>query len=192
MKKTSNDESDEDVSSEVESLFTSIPVQEMVDYILQRIYVGKEKKAFCKKSIFKKLLLKLTKECVFTANNRLIKQIDGCRMGSPISVVSNTYVSKIEENIVPPTKPHSYKRYVDDTYIRKKKIKPHSLFQKLNSYHLNIKLTIEKNPKKFLDTKIIRHGCEMERKFYDKSNKLPVHWSSKTPTRYKHNAITGE
>ena len=51
--------------------------------------------------------------------------------------------------------PHSYERYVDDTYIRKKKNKPNSLFEKLNSYRQNIKLTVEKNPKKFLDTKII-------------------------------------
>ena len=53
LKNTSNGESYEDVSSDVGSLFTSIPVQETVDYILQRIYVGKEIKAFCKKSMFK-------------------------------------------------------------------------------------------------------------------------------------------
>ena len=52
-------------------------------------------------------------------------------------------------------KPHSYERYVDDTYIQKKKNKPNDLFEKLNSDRPNIKLTIEKNPKKFLDTKII-------------------------------------
>ena len=32
----------------------------------------------------------------------------------------------------------------------------------------------------------------METKVYNNSKKLPVHWSSKIPTRYKHNAITGE
>ena len=65
LKNSSNDESYEDVSYEVETLFTSIPVQEMIDHVLQRIYVRKEIKPFCKKSIFKKLLLNLTKECVF-------------------------------------------------------------------------------------------------------------------------------
>ena len=108
MKNSCNNESYEEVPSDVESLFTSIPVQEMVDYILQRIYVGKEIKAFCKKSIFKKLVLKLTKKCVFSVSNRIIKQIDGFRMGSPISVVWNIYVSKIEEDIVAPMKSHSY------------------------------------------------------------------------------------
>ena len=32
----------------------------------------------------------------------------------------------------------------------------------------------------------------METKVWNKSKKLPVHWSSKIPTRYKRNAITGE
>ena len=44
---------------------------------------------------------------------------------------------------------------INDIYIRRKKDKPDSLFEKLNSYHPNIKLTVEKNPMKFLDTKII-------------------------------------
>ena len=126
-------------------------------------------------------------------NNRLIKQIDGCPMGGPISVIfAEIYVSKMEEDIVTPMKPHFYERYVDDTYIRRKKNEPDSLFEKLNSYHLNIKFTIEKNPMKFLDTEIIRRGCEIETKVYNKSKKLPVHWSSKIRTRYKRNAITGE
>ena len=93
--------------------------------------------------------------CIFS-NNRLIKQIDGCAVGGPISVVfSDIYVSKMEEDIVTPMKPHFCKRYVDDTYIQRKKNELDSLFEKLNSYHPNIKLTIEKNSTNFLDTEII-------------------------------------
>ena len=99
-KRAPSDDSYDGVSYDVESLFTSIPVQETIDYILYKIYVKKELKPFCKKSIFKKLLNKLTTECVFSANNRLIKQIDGCPMGGPISVVlSGIYLCKMEENI---------------------------------------------------------------------------------------------
>ena len=60
---------------DIESLFISILVQETRDYILQRIYIRKEIKPFCKKSIFEKLLLKLTWECVFSVNNRLISKL---------------------------------------------------------------------------------------------------------------------
>ena len=89
-------------------------------------------------------------------------------------------------------KPHFYKRYVDGTYIRRKKNKPDSLFEKLNSYHPNMKFTIEKNTAKFWDTEIIRRACEIETKVYNKFKTPPVHWSLKIPTRYKRNAITGE
>ena len=64
---SSNDESYEDVPYDVESLFRSIPVQETIDHFIQRMYVRKEIKRFCKKSIFKKLLLRLTIECVFSS-----------------------------------------------------------------------------------------------------------------------------
>ena len=88
-------------------MLASIPAQETIDYILQRFYVRNEIKPFCKKTKFKKLLLKLTKECVFSMNNKLIKQVDGCPMGDLVSVVfSDIYVSKMEEDIVTPMKPH--------------------------------------------------------------------------------------
>ena len=65
-------------------------------------------------------------------------------MGVPIFVVfSYIYVSKMEEGIVAPMKPYFYKRYVDDTYIQRKKSEPDSLFEKLNSYHRNIKLKLK-------------------------------------------------
>ena len=60
-------------------------------------------------------------ECVFSVNNRLIKRIDGFPMGGPISaVLSDIYVCTMEEDIVVPSKPLFYKRYGDDTYVRRK------------------------------------------------------------------------
>ena len=86
LKNTEESDDYEDVSYDVENLFTSIPVKETIDYIIEKNYVRKEIKPFCKKSIFVKLLKKLTQECVFTINNRLIKQVDGCPMGGPVAV----------------------------------------------------------------------------------------------------------
>ena len=83
-----------------------MPVHETIDYILYKIYVKKEFMPFFKKSIFKKLLNKLSTECLYSANNKLVKQIDGCPMGGPIPVVlSDIYVCKMEEDIVAPSKP---------------------------------------------------------------------------------------
>ena len=67
-------------------------------------------------------------------------------MGGLISVVfSDIGVSKMEKDTVVPLKPLFYKRYVDVTYIRRKKNEPDNLFEKLNSQHKILKLTIVKN-----------------------------------------------
>ena len=87
------------------------------------------------KNQYSKLLLNVTKDCVFSANDKLIKQIHDCPMGGPISVAvafSGIYISKMEEDIVVPMKPHFYKRYLDDKFMRRKKNKPDSLFEKLS------------------------------------------------------------
>ena len=114
-------------------------------------------------------------------------------MGGPISVVfADIYMCKMEEDVVAPLKPIFCKRYVDDTYVRRKKNTTDELFEKFNTYHDNIKLTIKENPTKFLDTEIVRHNSTIITKVYTRSNMFPVHWSSKIPFRYKRNVITGE
>ena len=68
---------------------------------------------------------------MFSINNRLIKEIDGCPMDGPISVVfSDIYVCKVQKEIA--TNPVFYKRYVDDTYVRRKKYETEKLFIDLN------------------------------------------------------------
>ena len=114
-------------------------------------------------------------------------------MGGPVSVVfSDIYMCKMEEDVVDPAKPIFYKHYVDDTYIRRKKNFNYELFQNLNSYHKNIKLTLQKNPKMFLDSEIIRKNNAILTQVFTKLTKFLINWSSKIPTNYKHNAITSE
>ena len=79
-----------------------------IEYILHKIYIDKSIKPFCKKSIFKNLLVNLTKECVFSMNSSLIQKNDGCSMGDSVSVVfSDIYVCKMEVSVVSvvPAKP---------------------------------------------------------------------------------------
>ena len=75
VKNIENNDDCEDVSYEVESLFLSIPVRETIDYMIRKIYTKNFTEPMCKKSNFKKLLIKL--------NNRLVKQIYGCPMVGP-------------------------------------------------------------------------------------------------------------
>ena len=127
----------------MDPLFTSIPLIETIDFIVDEIYVWKKLVPFCKKSVFKNLLSKLWKGCTFLADGRLITQADGCPMSGTTSVVlSNIFCVKMEFDVVKPLKPKLYKRYVDDIYSKRIKNQPDKLFEELNHYHLNIKLTI--------------------------------------------------
>ena len=76
-------------------------------------------------------------------------------MGGPLSVIlSNIYMAKMEDDVVEKYQPKFYKRYVDDIINRRKKNQVDLLFNDLNNYHHKIKLTLELNPKKFLDTNL--------------------------------------
>ena len=111
-------------------------------------------------------------------------------MGGTLSVVlSDCFMNKMEKDVAIPLKPKFYKRFVDDIYRRRKRNEPDELFDKMNSYHPNIKLTIEISPKKFLDTKILRTSNQIQCFMYQKENKKPIHWNSAVPKSYKRNVI---
>ena len=59
----------------------------------------------------------------------------------------------MENDIVILYKLSFYRRFVDDIYSRWKLV-DNVLFDRLNRYHSNIKLTIELNPSNFSDTKL--------------------------------------
>ena len=56
------------------------------------------------KTIFKRLLERVTNGSVFSFNNKLYKQTNGCGMGNPLSpVLANIFMCKLEEHIIPNT-----------------------------------------------------------------------------------------
>ena len=101
-------------------------------------------------------------------------------------------MNKMEKDVVIPFKPKFYKRFVDDIYRRRKRNEPDELFDKMNSYHPNIKLTIEISLKKFFDTKILRSSNQIHCFMYHKENKKLIHWNSAVPKSYKRNVIIGD
>ena len=140
----------------------------------------------------KRLLKRLTSDCLFSINDRLIKQVDGCAMGSPLSVVlSGIFMSKLEKEVVYPTNPILYERFVDDVFNRKKKNEEDTLLPKLNAYHKKIRFTVENNLNKFLDTELhLQNGNYTTS--VNRNRKLPMHWSSKAPKKFKRNVINND
>ena len=179
-------EDEEDVSYDVESLFTKIPINEIIDFICDEIHIHKKLQPIRKRSVFKKLLLKLTTECTFNIDEQLCKQIDGVSMGGTLSVVlSDGFMNKMEKDVVILLKPKFYKRFVDDIYRRRKRNELDELYDKMNSYHPNIKFTVKISPKKFLDIKILRTSNQIQCFMYYEENKKPIHWNSAVPKSYK-------
>ena len=96
---------------------------------------------------------------------------------------------KRENDIVIPTKPIFYHRYVDGIYNRRKRNTEDSLSKALNSYHKNIKLTMEINLIKFLDMHLHNKDGTYVTKVYSKETKIPAHQSSQISKRYKRNSV---
>ena len=99
---------EEYVSYEADSLFTNIALKETTDYIIHKIDNEKFLEPICKKLIFKRLLYKLTTDCTVEFNQRFYKQIDGCTMGDPLSVIlADIHMVRTENEVVKPMNLHA-------------------------------------------------------------------------------------
>ena len=186
-------EDEEDISYDVVSLFTNVPVEETIEYILDEIYAKKSLKPICpSRLIMKRFLKRLATDCLFSINGRLIKQQDGCSMGSPLSVaMAGIFMTKLEKEVVYPVNPILFRRYVDDIYYRKKKNTEDILLPKLNAYHQKIKFTVEIDLQTFLDSKIRLEDGKYQTSV-NRNKKLPTHWTSKIPKKIKRNNISND
>ena len=174
-------------SYDVTSLFTQIPLVKTINHILDPIYKQYKLPQIASQTIFKCLLERVTKGTVFSCsfNGKLYKQVDGCGTGNLLSpTLANIFMCKLEEDMVTPHNLPFYDRYVDDCFYTKRKTNtPDNLLEKLNSYHPNIKFTVEDNPDHFLDTSFNHPEGNVTTRVYQKPGKLQVHWKSAIPER---------
>ena len=82
--------------------------------------------------------------------------------------------NKMIYDIVVPTKPIFYRRFVDDIYNRRKKTQD-KFYHSLNNYHKNIKLTVEVSANKFLDTHSFNQNGTYITQVHKKETKTPTH-----------------
>ena len=97
----------------------------------------------------------LLKALVEEFSYQFYKQTYGCTMWGPLLVTSNIYLTKLEKDQVRPLKPKFYCRFLDDVISRRLRNTHDSLFEKLSSYYEKINFSIETNPEKFLDTRLL-------------------------------------
>ena len=86
---------------DVVSLFTNVPLDEIIDIIIKRIYDKKEINTDVPKKEMRELLYLCTKNAHFTLNNKTYLQVDGVAMGSPLGpVLANIFMVGLERNII--------------------------------------------------------------------------------------------
>ena len=149
----------------------------------------KNKLSFCR------LLEKLTNNCFFSLNDKVVKRIEKCPMACTFSVImSGIYMKRIDKDCVVPLNPKNYRCYVDGTITkRKKNVTNHELLANINSNHKNIKFTVESNPTRFFDTAFnVNPNGSVTTKVFWKPAKFPSFWNSQVLKRYKRNNINGD
>ena len=95
----------------ISCVFTNIPVDETISYIINEIYQKNKLPQICSKVIFKRLLYKLTTEVSLQFNYNLLKQASVCTMGGPLSVtLANIHMIQLEADVVVQIRPIFYKQ----------------------------------------------------------------------------------
>ena len=187
-------------SLDVESLFTNIPLNEIINNCIsdlhnKNLYNGK----LSKKDLFK-LLETATSESSFIFDYLLYKQVDGVAMGSPLGpTLANAFLCHYEkewlDNCPIHFKPVIYKRYVDDIFVLFSSKEHLQLFvDYMNKQHKCLKFTSEAendNSFSFLDIKITRHNQQFKTSVYRKPTFSGVftHYESYVDQTYKKSLI---
>ena len=188
------------VSFDIKSLFTHVPLMEVVEDITSTVYSDTATSSIFanSKTITKKIfrnILKVCSESIFLYNGAVYKQKDGVAMGSPLApLLAEWFVSTIENKILlqdehQPYKPLVYKRYVDDVFAVFRCVADRDAFFKvLNEAHPNLQFTMENSkPLPFLDVSVSIENEAYTTEVYRKPTNTGVtmNFSCAAPTQWK-------
>ena len=162
-KKTNFDPVTDDlVSFDIKSLYTSVNVPKVVDYILNLIYRDARKffpKEYNKlgrllpvptRTKFRELVIgTLTQYTIFRTKIGVFKQEQGLPMGGRLSpIIANLFINMLEDTVVKKLikegKIKFWKRFADDILCIVSKDATDTVFSKLNNWDQNLIFTIEK------------------------------------------------
>ena len=196
--------SDVIVSFDIKSLYTNVPLKEVVDDIAKTVYSdSKISNPFADSKITQNVfrnMLKVCSESIFLYNETVYKQCDGVAMGSPLApLLANWFVCKLENKIL--TDPHHvayrptiYKRYVDDIFAVFESSEARDLFfNALNDAHHNLTFTMEttKDSLPFLDVSITIKKGKYNTQVYRKPTNTGIlmSYDCVAPTKWKRSLV---
>ena len=149
------------ISHDVTALFTSVPIQPVINIIQQKLANDKDLQQRTTMSI--KHIVKLLEFCLrstfFVFQGQHYEQVEGAAMGSPPSPkIANIFMEKFEIEALE-SSPHPsslWKRFVDDAFVILESQHKEEFFNHINSIDKNIQFTAETNKADgsmpFLDT----------------------------------------
>ena len=189
------------VSFDICSLYTNVPLLEVIEDITTTVFSkSKTSKIFddnpkVTPTIFRNML-RLCSESVFLYKDAVYKQCDGVAMGSPLApLLANWFVVRMENKILNnpkhlPYKPKMYRRYVDDIFAVFKSPKERDqFFETINAAHPNLRFTMEVSSSAlpFLDVSVVIKNDAYDIKVYRKPTNTGVlmHYESTAPLRWK-------
>ena len=185
------------VTLDVESLYTNIPLDLGIEFIVEHY----SETLTCWKNfdidikpippyLLKKILEFTLKNCYFTFNGELYKQIQGLTMGGSSSVqAANTVMYKFFEKFhkMHPNYIWNHDRFIDDLFgIWNNTLEELNIyFNVLNNFHANFKFTLNQSTKEipFLDVKVIKTENGLQTSIYTKptDKKLYLNFTSNHP-----------
>ena len=167
------------LSLDVTSLFTNVPLTEVINLATDLVYSTTTSPPF-QKHHFKKLL-EFATAGTFTCLGNLFRQVDGCAMGNPLSTALACLFLGHHENSwlqSAPQHPLLYLRYCDDTFLV---VPPNfdvpAFVDHMNSRHHSIKFTYENEVNgslPFLDVTITKKPSSFDSKVYRKPTFVPL------------------
>ena len=178
------------MSFDAVSLFTSIPVEDTIEHILEII---PSNEIPFKKQTLKSLLKICCTNVPFMFNGKNYVQIDGLSMGSSLGPVMAEFAMHMIESKL--NMPKIYLRYVDDILaVFDNHDEAIQFLEKMNSIHSAIKFTLEtavNSSINFLDMKITLKNDSLKTNWCLKETNTGLYTpkTSFSPTTYKKNAI---
>ena len=104
------------VTYDVESLFTNVPLKEVIKLACDYVYSSNDKPSYGKEHFQK--LLEYATASLFLYKDKVCKQMDGVAMGSPLApTLANLFMAHHEKDWMNESfSPKMYYRYVDDIF----------------------------------------------------------------------------
>ena len=186
-------------SFDVVSLFTKVPLKEVIDIWADAIYRNDDietQLAPLTEESFRRLMELVTSDVEFSFDGTMYRETECVAMGSPVGpALANIFVGYYEKKIPDDQWPKMYHRYVDDVFSHFVS-KDHSgqFLQRHNSLHPALQFTCEGEERgtlPFLDVKVIRELEGIVTSIYRKPTFTGLYtpWDSYSPTKYKINLV---